>query len=211
MLPRHHQRVPGRRRVDVHEGDRALVGVDRLARDRARRRCRRRGSHPPCGGRLAYPQIQAARRQGRRAAGTWMPSCISYAAGRSRSERCRPLNVRQSEGYDPSWSSCPSSCCRPCASAGRRSRAARRWSSADSCPSASAASLRTSRSPWSSRSRQGRDGRAVHIGEVDRPVLLAAAVARDASARVTLAVVARSWWASRSPSLSRLPACALHA
>src|SRR4051812_37120165 len=34
--PWHDERVTGRRRVDVHEGDGALVRVDRLARDRAR-------------------------------------------------------------------------------------------------------------------------------------------------------------------------------
>src|SRR4051794_15458314 len=34
--PRDDERIPRRRRVDVHEGDGALVGVDRLTRDRAR-------------------------------------------------------------------------------------------------------------------------------------------------------------------------------
>src|SRR3954470_22927088 len=36
VLSRYHQRMTGRGRVDVHEGDGALVGVDRLARDRPR-------------------------------------------------------------------------------------------------------------------------------------------------------------------------------
>ena len=34
VLPRHDQCVARRRRVDVHEGDGPLVGVDHLARDR---------------------------------------------------------------------------------------------------------------------------------------------------------------------------------